>query len=146
MILLAFSGSGEAQSVELYVGPERCKACHEYQYEVWSRGPHARATKSLNDKQRQDGRCARCHMTTLSPPVEGISCERCHGPGRYYQREYVMRDKELAALVGLIASPDERSCLSCHGDGSPAIRPFEFDSKWPLIDHSNPSKSESPHY
>lgn len=140
-LVLLLPTTGEAQSSRLHVGPERCKVCHEYQYQVWKNGPHARATKRLNDKQRVDARCAQCHLTSATMTAEGqggITCEHCHGPGRYYQREYVMRDKELASLVGLIAKPNASSCTTCHGEGAPNIKPFTFDAAWPLIDHRSP--------
>lgn len=144
MAVLAGPGAAAAQSLEVYIGPERCQTCHAYQHDVWRAGPHARAHRSLNDKQQTDRRCAQCHMmmtlTATGDQIQPqISCERCHGPGRYYAFDYVMRDQVLAALLGLVARPSEKSCLACHGEGTPNLRPFSYVERWPLIDHRQPA-------
>ena len=63
-----------------------------------------------------------------------MSCETCHGAGQYYVPAYVMKDPELARLVGLL-DPGERSCRSCHDPSSPSLRPFEFTTKLKAMDH-----------
>jgi hypothetical protein len=63
-----------------------------------------------------------------------VSCEDCNGAGRVYAVSYVMRDPELARLVGLV-DPGERACISCHGESAPSLVRFEYLKKLPLIDH-----------
>jgi hypothetical protein len=63
-----------------------------------------------------------------------ITCERCHGPGKYYYPSYVMRDRELARAVGLL-EPSERTCLGCHTESTPSLTRFEYAKKLPLIEH-----------
>jgi hypothetical protein len=116
------------------VGPETCKACHPAAYEVWRNGPHARSLEGLPAQSRKDPRCLSCHAPDADEGLTAISCESCHGPGRIYSAPYVMRDPELARLVGLV-DPGEKSCLACHGESAPSLVRFEYTRKLPLIDH-----------
>jgi hypothetical protein len=116
------------------VGPETCKACHPAAYEAWRAGPHARTLEALPAQSRKDPRCLGCHAPDADEGLTGISCEACHGPGRAYSAPYVMRDGELARLVGL-TDPGERSCLVCHGESAPSLVRFDYLKKLPLVDH-----------
>ncbi|HYD39323.1 MAG TPA: multiheme c-type cytochrome [Anaeromyxobacter sp.] len=116
------------------VGPETCKACHTAAYEVWRVGPHARAFEALPAQNRKDPRCLSCHSPDADAGLSGITCEACHGPGSLYAAPYVMRDPELARLLGL-ADPGEKACLACHGESAPSLVRFEYAKKLPLIDH-----------
>ncbi len=57
-----------------------------------------------------------------------MTCETCHGGGQYYSPDYVMKDAELARLVGLV-DPSEKSCRNCHDASSPSLKPFDFVEK-----------------
>lgn len=116
------------------VGPETCKACHPAAYEAWRNGPHARSMDGLPAQSRKDPRCLSCHSPDADEGLAAISCESCHGPGRTYSAPYVMRDAELARLLGLV-DPGEKSCLACHGESAPSLVRFEYTRKLPLIDH-----------
>jgi mono/diheme cytochrome c family protein len=116
------------------VGPETCKACHPAAYEVWRVGPHARALEALPAQSRKDPRCLSCHAPDAEEGLGGVTCEACHGPGRLYSAPYVMRDPELARLLGLV-DPGERSCVACHGESAPSLVKFEYVKKLPVIDH-----------
>ena len=125
-----------------YVGAEKCKSCHEFEFRVWSVGPHARAHNALNAEQMKDPKCNGCHTMVpgnIEAATIGVQCERCHGPGKYYHPSYVMKDKELARAVGLI-DPAEAHCRSCHTDGTPSIRPFDFARMWAAIDHGDAAR------
>jgi hypothetical protein len=116
------------------VGPETCKACHPAAYDSWRAGPHFRAFAGLPLQGRKDTRCLSCHAPEDESGREGVTCESCHGAGRVYAATYVMRDPELARLLGLV-DPGESSCLSCHGESAPSLVRFEYLKKLPLIDH-----------
>jgi hypothetical protein len=45
--------------------------------------------------------------------VDGVQCEKCHGPGSEYMDASVMMDREAALKAGLVM-PTERDCMSCH--------------------------------
>src|SRR5512136_2167973 len=96
-----------------YVGPEACKGCHPSAHAAWRETAHARAQESLPPKSRKDPRCLSCHAPEAEKGLSGVTCESCHGPGQHYAARHVMRDPELARLVGLVL-PDERTCLRCH--------------------------------
>jgi len=116
------------------VGPETCKACHPIAYESWRETAHARAFEALPAKNRTDPRCVSCHSPDAERGISGISCEACHGPGQFYAASYVMRDRELARLVGLV-DPGERTCLRCHNESTPALERFEYARRLQLIEH-----------
>jgi hypothetical protein len=123
-----------ARSSGADVGPETCKACHPFAYEVWRAGPHARALDGLPAQDRKDPRCVSCHDPGAEDGLAGVTCEACHGPGRSYSAPYVMRDGELARLVGLV-DPNEQACQGCHGESTPSLVRFEYGKKLPRIDH-----------
>jgi hypothetical protein len=128
LLLPAAAGAGDK------VGPETCKACHPVAYDLWRTGPHARGVEDLPPQSRTDSRCLSCHAPDLDDGQPGVACEACHGPGRVYSAPYVMRDPELARLVGLV-DPGEKACLACHGESAPSLVRFEYLKKLPLIDH-----------
>ncbi len=134
-LVLALLASTPA-AAQNYVGPERCRTCHEFEFQVWDRSAHRRAQLALSDEQRSDAKCNTCHTMKAETgnADTAVTCERCHGPGRYYHPEYVMRDHELARAVFLV-DPKPEHCQQCHTEGTPSIRPFKYDEMWAKIDH-----------
>jgi hypothetical protein len=133
-IVLAASGAWASD----FVGPSACRTCHAEAYRVWSQGPHARAVQSLGAQNRKRPLCLQCHSRDEEragqADVQGVSCETCHGAGRYYEQAVVMRDKELAHLFGLV-DPTPQSCKVCHGGESPSLKPFDVAEAMKRIDH-----------
>lgn len=120
-----------------FIGAERCRSCHAEEYAVWAQSPHARALQALPEKDRNDPRCLSCHTMVAddrSPSLVGIQCETCHGPGRHYSVDHVMRDAELRAQLNF-EKPSEKTCLRCHTDASPSLRPFTYVEKLEAIRH-----------
>jgi hypothetical protein len=134
----ASSGAAVGRIVDHdFVGAERCRACHVDAHGPWERSAHARAFAVLNGKEQQDPRCLSCHTTVpedTSPVLQGVQCESCHGPGRYYTPEYVMRDPELRAQLSMV-EPTEKTCARCHTDSSPSLHPFVYAEKREAIRH-----------
>lgn len=64
----------------------------------------------------------------------GVQCEQCHGAGKLYQPDYVMRDRELSRLLGLVDAT-ATGCLACHTEGAPSLEPFSYRTAWARIDH-----------
>jgi hypothetical protein len=129
-----------------FIGADRCRSCHAEEFEAWAKTPHARAFEVLSARDRTDPRCLSCHTTVpddLSANLVGIQCESCHGPGRWYSVDYVMRDEELRATLQL-AKVDATTCTRCHTDTSPALVPFVFSEKLPLIKHWKDRPGEKP--
>lgn len=133
-LLLLLVRSGAAGAAD-FVGPESCKGCHPAAYDAWMQSKHARAGDSLSEAQRKDARCLSCHAPEqVSQGISHVTCETCHGPGQYYSPSYVMKDAELARLVGLV-DPSEKACRTCHDASSPSLKPFNFVEALKAIDH-----------
>lgn len=133
---LAAAPSGQVQDHD-YVGAERCRACHAEEFAAWERSPHARAFTALAPKDQKDPRCLTCHTLVpgdVQPALEGVQCESCHGPGRHYSVDYVMRDADLARALSL-QKVDGATCARCHTDAAPTMSTFSFEAKKVLIKH-----------
>jgi len=124
-----------------FLGPESCKGCHPAAYTLWKQSKHARATESLDAAHQQDVRCLTCHAPDQADhQVAQVTCETCHGGGQYYSPSHVMKDPELARLVGLV-DPSEKSCRTCHDASSPSLTPFNFVEQLKAIDHWSPERT-----
>ncbi len=138
VVMVAGAGVGSSVTTAWahdFLGAESCQGCHAEAWAAWKASPHARAKEVLSAQQQKDARCLSCHSPNENDQkVTGISCETCHGGGQYYTARYVMKDAELARLVGLV-DPNEKQCRSCHDDSSPSVKPFEFIGKLKALDH-----------
>lgn len=122
-----------------YVGAEVCGACHADAAAVWSASPHARAWGALERavaSARPD--CVRCHSTGAlhpggygapdTPPLTGVQCEACHGPGS----EHVHAGGRGDAAYGALPA-SQAACVACHTwETAPD---FRFSAAWPVIAH-----------
>lgn len=137
IVLATLLLASAAQASDL-IGPVACRTCHAEAYRIWSQGPHARAAEALSPEQRRQPLCLQCHsrdeQRATQADARGVSCETCHGPGRYYQPAVVMKDKELSRLFGLV-DPTPASCMVCHGGNAPSPRPFDVKEAMQRIDH-----------
>jgi len=133
---------GPAARASDLMGAESCRACHSEAYRIWSESPHARATQALDERQRRSQLCLYCHsrdeIRSGQALVSDVSCETCHGGGRFYQAEVVMRDHELSHLFGLADLSGANAaplCLSCHGGEQSQLKPFDVQAAMGRIDH-----------
>lgn len=117
-----------------YVGAQRCRGCHESEYKVWKQSAHAKAFDVLPKNERNNTACLQCHSVGTAVHVQGVQCESCHGPGRFYSKPEVMVDSTLARSVGLKVPRGGRACLTCHKT-SPKVRKFHYRSMWKKIAH-----------
>jgi hypothetical protein len=120
-----------------FIGADRCKSCHAEAFAAWEQSPHARAMDVLSSTEQKDPRCLSCHTTVaadLAPSLRGVQCESCHGPGRHYAPDYIMRDAELSKAL-FLQKGDEQTCKRCHTDSSPSLLPFRYEEKRLLIKH-----------
>jgi hypothetical protein len=136
-LLLLLLVSAKALGSDL-IGPVACRVCHAEAYRIWSGSAHARAAKTLGAENRTRPLCLQCHsrdeQRSGQAEVTGVSCETCHGGGRYYEPAVVMKDKELARLFGLV-DPTPQSCRVCHGGESPSLKQFDAKEAMARIDH-----------
>ena len=131
-----------------YIGVDACRACHVAQFDVWEKGPHASAFDQLRDTHKRDKRCIQCHTMVpadADPALAGVQCEACHGAGRYYAKDHVMRDVELRSKL-LFAVPDEKTCVRCHTDNTSSLKPFDYAQALEQIRHwePRPAPKEAP--
>jgi hypothetical protein len=124
------------------------------------------AARGLKTAPVESPECLRCHATGwdlseaqktqfLKPAFkieDGVQCETCHGPGDDYKTLKVMKDRSLALKAGLIIG-DEKLCVTCHNDQSPAWKPdrfttkdgkkvgFDYDACWEKIKHPVPKEA-----
>ncbi|NOZ87915.1 MAG: hypothetical protein GXP49_16965 [Deltaproteobacteria bacterium] len=136
MLAEVASGSAIRGGESRLIGAERCGSCHRDQYEAWKHSHHFRAYSALDEHERHDPRCYGCHTLSLEDGYRNVQCETCHGPGRYYAKTMVMRDKELRKVVGLVI-PDKKICNRCHTEDAPNIIPFDPREKMEIIKHWN---------
>ena len=103
-----------------YVGPDKCKECHETQFRDWQETRMARsfgvrrAGMAVEAKRiagldpgadyTHDPSCLPCHTTGYglvggfssiekTPHMAGVTCEACHGPGGGYVDTVMSRSK-----------------------------------------------------
>lgn len=124
---LIAADSTEAANLE-YVGAKKCRICHMDIYESWKISKHAKAMSLLNDEQRTDAACERCHSTGKMADgtlINNVECEACHGPGSEYRKMRVMKNLDKAVQLGLIVN-DESVCVGCHNEASPTFKGFTY--------------------
>ena len=166
MVLAIFAaGAMQAQTFK-YIGAAKCKMCHVKppkgeQYNLWLKGPHANAMKTLAGEEAKkiatemgiadpttDAACVKCHSTMghidskLAAGLkssEGVSCESCHGPGSAYKSSSVMKNREASEAKGLIL-PTEEVCITCHNQESPTFKEFNFTEMAAKIAHPDPTQ------
>lgn len=122
-----------------FVGAVRCRSCHAAQYEQWRQTPHARAFLRLAPEQRRDPRCTTCHATSAADGLLGVQCESCHGAGRHYALEPVMKDVMLARAIGLKRGDEPALCDRCHASDSTRLLPFQIHSALDAVRHRPPA-------
>jgi hypothetical protein len=141
-----------------FAGSSKCAECHQQEFDIWAKTPHAHATKTLTTVKppRQfDPECISCHATGWNPQrftpytsgfdslkltadLAGNGCENCHGPAAaHVAAEINGGDDALRAKLRLSIAEAKtaivESCLECHDlDNSPH---FDFDEYWPKIEH-----------
>ena len=134
-----FAAGMPAQASPDHIGAERCGACHLAAYQSWRKSPHAQAMARLSEQQRQNPQCRSCHTMdpwSDDPSLAGVQCESCHGAGRAYAPDLVMRDKKLAEILGL-KPVSETTCRPCHRTDAPRLRPFDYGTLVQLVNHSD---------
>lgn len=170
--LAAAMGDGPAtEKHPVFVGVAACTECHEgraagSQFSLWRASKHASAyaalwspqakqiarLSGLTQEPEQSPICLGCHATAAHAEawerdegfllLDGVQCEKCHGPGSEYMRPDVMADREQAMQLGL-KMPGRQDCMMCHiikGShvavlGSPE---FDVEAGWRAIAHPAP--------
>lgn len=117
-----------------YVGSEECSACHDLEFENFSR--YAKKAKSFESIQlmasdlspEEIKECYFCHTTGYgqpsgftsieeTPELADAGCEVCHGPGS----EHVDMGGDPSLIKGDL---DLKDCTTCHNEER--VRSFDF--------------------
>ena len=169
---LAAANRGTAEEKHpVFVGAKACAECHQgagmgFQHCRWQLSAHARAYASLAGPRAKEiallsgipqepqeaQMCLGCHATGARAEdwekdeafhaENGVSCEKCHGPGSEYMDLKTMVQSKAAAAAGLIM-PIKSDCMKCHEvKGSHAAvhrKPkIDIDEAWERIAHPMP--------
>lgn len=125
-----------------YIGSVACSGCHAEIFAQWQETGHARAYATLQVENRElDRDCFSCHVTgafdasgpqhptQVTPQLQNVGCESCHGPGR----------KHIAApgQGTIVRSPGEDNCVQCH-DGKQDEGRFDLSTYLPRVQHQSP--------
>lgn len=106
--------SGPAFSVfGSYQSPQRCRECHEAEFQAWSNTTHANASfdpifQAYLQQVEEPGECFACHTTGYNAitgqfMLAGVTCEACHGPYR-----------EGHPGESMVIAASEDLCGTCH--------------------------------
>ncbi|AWV90568.1 multiheme c-type cytochrome [Bradymonas sediminis] len=129
-----------------YVGTNNCATCHVGAKKFWDGTAHAKAVKTLEDRDKLfDQSCIGCHVVgyekpggsvigklhyeaklgerTIQKDLENVGCENCHGPGSAHMAMPV----DAAGKPQFInPTPTVTQCMECHvPEHSPK---FNFDA------------------
>ncbi len=124
-------------SLDDHVGAQVCGQCHQRIYNAWRKHAHGKALEPLSPTERRDVRCVGCHTLGPGAALAGVQCESCHGPGRHYAADYIMRDRPLAEALGL-RSPGDAVCQRCHTPRTPSVEPFAPAAWRARLSHGQP--------
>lgn len=113
-----------------FVGAQKCKMCHNLTkfgkfHDDWAQTKHAKAIEVLNDEEKKNPDCLKCHTTGYGKPggfvslekteaLANVQCEMCHGPGEVHIKS--KRGKEVLPHAW---EPEEKTCKVCHNPESP---------------------------
>jgi predicted CXXCH cytochrome family protein len=96
-----------------YQSPQRCRECHESEFQAWSNTTHANASfdpvfQVYLQQAEEPGECFACHTTGYNTVtgqfiLAGVTCEACHGP---YRTQHPQENMLIARSEDL--------CGSCH--------------------------------
>lgn len=113
---LAFEAQTAGSSFSIfgdYQSPQRCRECHEAQFQAWSNTTHANASfdpifQTYLQQVEEPGECFACHTTGYSAVtgqfmLAGVTCEACHGVYREGHPEESM-----------VIATSEDLCGTCH--------------------------------
>ncbi len=122
----------------VYVGSDKCKECHDEQYESYhkySRKAHSfQSIKKMKAKltSGEYQKCFECHTTghgkpggfvseSQTPLLKNAGCETCHGPGSLHAES-----QDIGDIKTQLTAQD---CLRCHNEervGSFKYRPLIY--------------------
>ncbi|MFH1050792.1 MAG: cytochrome c family protein [bacterium] len=134
------------------------------QFKQWESSKHAKAYETLASEEakkigaekgianpQNDAQCLKCHVTAYGIDAsmldkgynmaDGVGCESCHGAGEGYWKKKDMEDIAKGAVEGAtlgLVKPTEETCKTCHNEGSPTFKGFNFVEMFKQVNHMIP--------
>lgn len=131
-----------------YLGNESCRGCHDYEYDMWAKNPHAHAYETLVKVGSQyDPECVQCHVVGFgyesgyiseksAKGLRDVGCEVCHGPGSDHLKAVTSGRLDMG-----IAQPQSK-CIDCHyPDRSPNYQGREDEYLRKIIHWREPEEA-----
>ncbi|HOJ59068.1 MAG TPA: cytochrome c family protein [bacterium] len=128
-VLKAGEESKDVEKIE-FVGANKCKMCHNLKkfgmfHDDWMQTKHAKAMDVLNEDEKKNPECLKCHTTGYgkpggfvslekTPALAGVQCEMCHGPGQEH-----IKSKRGGTVIPHAWEPEEETCVKCHNKENP---------------------------
>ncbi len=120
-----------------FVGAKKCRLCHLKEYKTWSATKHASNFDYLEEAEKADEDCVRCHTTGYgkaggfvsvaeTPGLTNTGCEACHGAGSEHIVAAKKKPKGDAEWEKNINKTPQNACIGCH---NPHIRQGERAEK-----------------
>lgn len=144
-VVAFFMPSLYAQEKAEYVGDNenKCKVCHPEQMKLWLQWKMAKTFDVLKDKEKEDPKCVKCHVTGFgekggfkslkdTPKLVNVQCEACHGPASLHLKAPITDKEKRRATV---KKPTKADCEKCHNKESPQFKGFDYDKYLEKIKH-----------
>ena len=125
IVYAADKGGAEIPAGAKYIGSKKCRSCHLKQHKAWRTTKHYKTFDRLEDADKKDPNCLKCHTTGYgkpggfvneddSPDLKGTGCEGCHGPGSAHAE--AAKDAPEGKKWDDPAYPKvvATNCVSCH--------------------------------
>lgn len=156
------TGSSKSAQTFLYWNDDelyQCNVTYLTQTDSWINSPGYHDGDAAYERPIM-ARCLECHTTyidyrepinhfTPSTLITGISCERCHGPGRdhveYHRANPSVKKSNYVTVPSDLSREQELDvCSQCHSSITPLKgRPFEFRPGDDLSQHYEPATQTS---
>ncbi len=120
---------GQPDKNATYIGSKKCRSCHTKEYKTWKATKHYKTFKQLDDVEKKDPNCLKCHSTAYgkptgfkseeeTPALANTGCEACHGPGSVHAE--VSKDApEKGKWDTKYPKVVKTGCIDCHNPHVP---------------------------
>ena len=120
LIIILFLASQSLAEQAVYVGMDKCKACHSKIVKEYSGFKRSRNFRILEMRGKEhDPQCLPCHTTGYGKPggfvsvektphLKNVQCETCHGPASLHLKATTLEEKRKTVKV------PHNICTKCH--------------------------------
>jgi len=120
LIIILFLASQSLAEQAVYVGMDKCKACHSKIVKEYSGFKRSRNFRILEMRGKEhDPQCLPCHTTGYGKPggfvsvektphLKNVQCETCHGPASLHLKATTLEEKRKTVKI------PHNICTKCH--------------------------------